>query len=83
MNKLMISTLTAALIAVSSSAAWAHNCPAEMKKIDAAMATNPKLSAAQAADVKKFRTEGETLHKAGKHTESMEALAKAKKILAI
>lgn len=82
MNKLLVSTLTAALLAASS-AAWAHNCPAEMKKIDAAMATNPKLSAAQAADVKKFRAEGETLHKTGKHTESMEALAKAKKILAI
>ena len=35
------------------------------------------------ADAKKFRAEGETLHKAGKHQESMDTLAKAKKILAI
>jgi len=41
------------------------------------MAKNPKLSAQQSADVKKFRADGETLHKAGKHQESVDTLAKA------
>ena len=55
----------------------------DMAKIDEAMAKNPKISAAQMADVKKFRTEGEAFHKAGKHQESVDTLAKAMKILGI
>jgi len=58
-------------------------CPLEMKKIDDALAKNPPLTAAQLADVKKYRAEGETLHKEGKHQESLDALAKAEKILGI
>ena len=54
-----------------------------MKKIDEAMSKNPKLSSSQMADVKKYRSEGEALHKSGKHKESEEALAKAEKILGI
>jgi hypothetical protein len=61
--------------------AFAFHCPADMKKIDDAMAKNPKLAAAQADEVKKYRAEGETLHKAGKHQESVDTLAKAMKIL--
>lgn len=38
-----------------------------MKKIDDAMAKNPKISASQMEEVKKYRAEGEALHKAGKH----------------
>ena len=63
--------------------ALAFHCPADMKKIDDAMAKNPKLTAAQADEVKKYRTEGEALHKAGKHQESVDELAKAKAILGI
>ena len=59
----------------------ANHCPQEMKKIDEAMSKNPQLSAAQMADVKKSRSEGEALHKAGKHSESLAELEKAKKIL--
>ena len=33
------------------------------------------------ADVKKYRAEGEALHKAGKHQESVDTLGKAMKIL--
>jgi hypothetical protein len=33
--------------------------------------------------VKKYRAEGETLHKAGKHQESIDTLEKAEKILGI
>jgi len=52
-----------------------------MSKIDAALAKNPKLSAQQMSDVKKYRADGEALHKAGKHQESVDTLAKAMKIL--
>lgn len=73
----------AASLALASSAAFAFHCPADMKKIDAALAKNPKLSSAQMAEVKKYRAEGESLHKAGKHQESVDTLAKAMKILKI
>jgi hypothetical protein len=75
--------LIAASLALASSTAFAFHCPKDMKAIDDAMAKNPKLSAAQMADVKKYRAEGETLHKAGKHQESLDTLAKAMKILNI
>ena len=52
-----------------------------MKKIDEALAKNPKLTTEQMAEVKKLRAEGETLHKAGKHQESVDALGKAMKML--
>jgi hypothetical protein len=74
-------TLAAALT-LFASLALAHNCPNEMKAIDAAL-PNAKLTAAQSAEVKQLRAEGESLHKAGKHSESMAALGKAKGILAI
>ena len=54
-----------------------------MKKIDAALAKNPQLSAAQMEEVKKLRAQGEALHKAGKHQESVDTLAKAMQILKI
>jgi hypothetical protein len=73
----------AASLALVSSTALAFHCPADMKKIDEAMAKNPKLSAVEMADVKKYRAEGETLHKAGKHQESIDTLGKAMKILKI
>jgi len=73
--------LTVAALAFAS-VAWAHNCPNEVKAIDAAL-PKAKLDAKQTAEVKKLRDEGEQLHKAGKHTESMETLGKAKGILGI
>ncbi len=54
-----------------------------MKAIDAKLATNPKLSEADAAKVKQLRADGEAAHKAGKHDESMKVLGEAKKILGI
>jgi hypothetical protein len=75
--------LMAAATLLFSAAALAFHCPADMKKIDEALAKNPKLTAAQMADVKKYRAEGEALHKAGKHQESVDTLAKAMKILNI
>lgn len=73
----------AAAIALVSSAALAFHCPADMKKIDEALAKNPKLTAAQMTEVKKLRADGETSHKAGKHQDSVDTLAKAMKILGI
>jgi hypothetical protein len=83
-NRMKIrSMMIAACLALASGAAFAFHCPADMKKIDEAMAKNPNLSPAQMADVKKFRSEGEAFHKAGKHQDSVDTLAKAMKILDI
>jgi hypothetical protein len=70
-------------LALSSGAAFAFHCPADMKKIDAALAGKPNIAAGQLSEVKKLRSEGEALHKAGKHQESVDALAKAMKTLNI
>lgn len=79
MRKLVLATA----LMLASVSAYAFHCPQEMKKIDDALAKNPQLSAAQLADVKKYRAEGEALHKAGKHTESVAVLDKAKAILKV
>ena len=73
----------AAALSLAASAALAFHCPVDMKKIDAALAKNPKLSAEQLAQVKKFRADGEAFHKAGKHQDSVDTLAKAMAILDI
>jgi hypothetical protein len=72
-----------AVLVFASSSALAGRCPADMKKIDAAFSQSPKASAAQLAEAKKLRAEGEALHKAGKHADSEATLAKAMKILGI
>jgi len=80
--KTRLAVLFGALMLASASA-FAFHCPADMKKIDEALAKSPQLSSQQMADVKKFRADGEALHKAGKHQESVDTLAKAMKILGI
>lgn len=74
---------TLLFVALSSACtlALAHNCPNEMKAIDAKLAAKPALSAADLATVKKLRAEGEAAHKAGKHDESMKLLGDAKKLV--
>lgn len=79
----MKNALMAAALALAAGTALAHNCPNEMKAIDAKLATNPKLADADAAKVKQLRADGEAAHKAGKHDDSMKALGEAKKILGI
>ena len=71
-----------AALTLASSLVIAGNCPGQMKAIDAAL-PKAKLTPAQSAEVKKLRADGEQLHKAGKHSESMAALGKAKGILGI
>lgn len=79
-----LSSIAVALsLALASTGAYAGTCSKHMRAIDDALAKSPKLSEAQMSDVKKFRAEGETLHKAAKHQDSLEALAKAEKILGI
>ena len=74
--------LVASLFALTSGVAYASTCPKHMKAIDAALPA-AKLSDAQMADVKKYRAEGEKLHKDGNHTDSLATLAKAERILGI
>jgi hypothetical protein len=64
-------------------AAFANNCPNEMKAIDAKLAMNPQLTAENASRVKQLRADGEADHKAGKHDDSMKKLGEAKKLLGI
>lgn len=76
-------SLIAGLALLASGTVWAHNCPNEMKAIDAKLATKPALSKEDADKVAKLRAQGEADHKAGKHAESMKALGDAKKVLGI
>jgi hypothetical protein len=72
-----------AVAAFAATPAFAFHCPADMAKIDAALAKNPQLSAPDMAQVKKLRAEGEAFHKAGKHQDAVDTLAKAMKLLKI
>ncbi|HEX4763793.1 MAG TPA: hypothetical protein VFU92_05630 [Usitatibacter sp.] len=67
----------------ASATAFAFHCPKDMKQIDDALAKKPKLTEAQMKEVTKLRADGEALHKAGKHQESVDTLAKAKGILGL
>lgn len=71
------------LLVCAGGIALAGHCPVDMKEIDAALSANPQLSAEKLAEVKRLRAEGEALHKAGKHEESMATLGKAKAALGI
>lgn len=75
-------TLGIALL-FAAGTAMAMHCPMDMKKIDEALAKKPKLTEAQMKDVQKLRADGEAAHKAGKHQESVDTLAKAMKILEV
>jgi len=74
----------AALLATMvASPAFAFHCPSDMAKIDAALTKNPPLSAEQLSEVTKLRAEGEALHNAGNHAESVKVLGEAMAILDI
>lgn len=80
MRTLAVAALALGLLATP---ALAMHCPADMAKIDAALAANPQLSAEQLAEVKELRAKGEEYHKAGQHQESVDTLARAMAILGI
>ena len=75
--------LAAGFLLAFAGAAFAHNCPNEMKAIDAKLATKPALSKENADKVAALRKQGEEEHTAGKHDASMKSLGDAKKILGI
>lgn len=68
-------------------AAWAGNCPVLMVEIDEILASKPDLDEETIVDeelnksVKQLRQEGEQLHNSGKHSESVETLERALKLL--
>ena len=78
MKQLVMGSVIMCFAAMAS----AHGCPGEMRAIDAKIPT-ANLPAADLSKVKALREEGEKLHKEGKHTESMKALAEAKKLLGV
>ena len=78
MKQLVLGSMMMFFAAMAS----AHGCPVDMRAIDAKVPT-ANLSAADMSKVKALREEGEKLHKEGKHTESMKALAEAKKLLGV
>jgi outer membrane lipoprotein-sorting protein len=67
--------MAAVALAFASGTAFASGCPGEMKKIDEALAKDPKLATDA---VKKLRASGEAKHKAGDHAGSMKDLGEAK-----
>jgi hypothetical protein len=75
--------LPAALLLAFSLPVFAASCPKDMKKIDAALAANPSVSATDMARIKELRASGEQKHKSGNHSESVTDLHEAMKLLGI
>ena len=75
--------IAAFLSAILAGPALAGQCPADMRKIDAALSQSPQISAAQLAEVTELRAKGEAQHKSGQHGGSVKTLAKAMEILGI
>ena len=82
MRKFIAAAFIAAMAAYAMPAHAAH-CPADMKKIDAALASKPDLPKKTLAKVMGLRKKGEALHKAGQHGKSVETLGEAMKLLGI
>ena len=64
-----------------STALWAMHCPADMAKIDEILKNDPPRDQTVLAEVRKLRAKGESLHKAGKHDESVKVLNEALQLL--
>jgi len=71
--------LAAALISLPL---WAMHCPHDMAKIDALLQSDPPSAPEVLAKVQELRAEGEALHKAGDHAESVKVLSEALDLLA-
>lgn len=76
-------TLLIAAFCLAAAPALAFQCPADMAEIDAAIAANPQISAADLEQAKVLRAEGEALHAAGNHQASVDTLAQAKALLGL
>lgn len=77
MRRIAIFFVTALL----STPLFAMHCPADMERIDALLESNPPADPAVLERVQALRAEGESLHEAGKHTESVEVLGEALTLL--
>ena len=75
--------IAAAVVAFFAVPVMAGQCPVDIGKIDAALATNTSLSDTDKAKVMELRNEGESLHNSGSHGDSVATLAEAKAILGI
>ena len=78
--KLSIATLAAA-VTFAAGSAFAFHCPADMAKIDAALAKNPEAHRRPDGRGQEAAGRRRNAHKAGKHQESVDTLAKAMKTL--
>ncbi|UWQ76041.1 MULTISPECIES: hypothetical protein [unclassified Leisingera] len=77
-----LTTLAAALCLLAAPA-FSGQCPADIAKIDAAIAAGTALSEDDLADVQDMRDEGQSLHDGGDHAASVAILAEAKALLGI
>ncbi|MAN79433.1 MAG: hypothetical protein CMM77_09720 [Rhodospirillaceae bacterium] len=78
MNKLILSAAAALLLAASP--AYAGHCPKDVKHVKEALAKS-SASAENKAKAQALMTEGDAMHKAGKHGESLKALHEALHLL--
>lgn len=74
--------LLAAAFVAFSAPAFAHNCPNEIKAVDAAL-QSASVDAAKKAQATKLRNDADAAHKAGNHAASMKASSEAKQLLGI
>lgn len=78
---LLRSLTVMAVLATLASPAVAFNCPIEIKKVDAVLASELDISQDRRNHAKSLREWAEELHQAGKHKRSLEVLTRAKIIL--
>jgi hypothetical protein len=87
LRQLKIGSLWALAVCLIAVPAVAYRCPTDMASIDAALAKNPRLSAADLAKVKELRARGEALHRNGTtreaHSAAVAKFSQAKRILGI
>ena len=67
-------------LVIASAPAGATECLKAMKNIDAAL-PSAKLDAKKMEQVRKLRAEGEALHRAGKHSDAVRQLNRARELL--
>lgn len=67
--------------ALLSAPLWAMHCPADMAKIDQRLKSSPPKDTAILSQVKTLRAQGEDLHKAGEHSQSVQVLGQALQLL--
>jgi hypothetical protein len=79
-TKTRTALFTTALVTALSVPALAYQCESFITLIDQKMA-DQDLSNEQMAELKRLRDEGQKLHEQGQHEASMEALAKAERML--